>query len=90
MCGSSVTRRPSNGNTAGQGKASRDEIETVLQSAGTAKVLEAVYVDEGHEALLFRDGRFDRSLQPGVYALWKHVARSEARVSGSPRPHPAG
>lgn len=60
---------------AGNGKATLEEIETVLQTAGTAKVLEAVYVDEGHEALLFRDGRFDRSLQPGAYALWKNVAK---------------
>ncbi|MDA8018987.1 MAG: slipin family protein [Thermoanaerobaculia bacterium] len=58
-----------------EGQTNREEIETVLQTAGTSKVLEAVYVDEGHEALLFRDGRFDRSLEPGVYALWKNVAR---------------
>ena len=63
----------------GEGKASREEIETVLQTTGTAKVLESVYVDEGHEALLFRDGRFDRSLQPGVYALWKNVAKFRAQ-----------
>lgn len=59
----------------GEGYLRHDQMETVLQTAGTSKLLEAVYVDEGHEALVFRDGRFDRALEPGVYALWKNVSQ---------------
>lgn len=58
----------------GDGHFVHPRLETLLQASIT-QVVETVYVDADHQALVFRDGRFDRIFEPGVYALWRSVAR---------------
>jgi regulator of protease activity HflC (stomatin/prohibitin superfamily) len=56
-----------------------EQMEALMALPGTAAVLEPVAVEAGHVGLLFRDGRHEKTLAPGAYALWRGVAR--ARVA---------
>jgi regulator of protease activity HflC (stomatin/prohibitin superfamily) len=51
------------------------DLAAILAARGAAALLEAVAVEAGHVGLLFRDGRHEATLAPGVYGLWKGVAR---------------
>ena len=53
-----------------------EQLAAVLALPGTAALHEPVSVEAGHAGLLFRDGRHERTLAPGAYALWKGVARA--------------
>jgi regulator of protease activity HflC (stomatin/prohibitin superfamily) len=53
-----------------------EQLAAILALPGTAALLESVSVEAGHAGLLFRDGRHERTLGPGAYALWKGVARA--------------
>jgi regulator of protease activity HflC (stomatin/prohibitin superfamily) len=57
-----------------------EQLAAVLELRGTATLLEAVAVEAGHAGLLFRNGRHEATLGPGVYALWKGVARARIAV----------
>ncbi len=57
-----------------------EQLAAVLELRGTAALLEAVTVEAGHAGLLFRNGRHEATLGPGLYALWKGVARARIAV----------
>ena len=57
-----------------------EQLATILELRGTAPLLEAVTVEAGHAGLLFRNGRHEATLGPGLYALWKGVARARIAV----------
>jgi hypothetical protein len=56
------------------------QLAAILEQRGTALLLEAVAVEAGHAGLLFRNGRHEATLGPGLYALWKGVARARIVV----------
>jgi regulator of protease activity HflC (stomatin/prohibitin superfamily) len=56
------------------------ELAAILELRGTAVLLEPVPVEAGHAGLLFRNGRHEATLGPGLYALWKGVARARIVV----------
>jgi regulator of protease activity HflC (stomatin/prohibitin superfamily) len=57
-----------------------EQLATILGLPGSALQLEAVSVEAGHAGLLFRNGRHQATLGPGLYALWKGVARAKVEV----------
>jgi regulator of protease activity HflC (stomatin/prohibitin superfamily) len=57
-----------------------EQLAAILELRGTAALLEAVTVEAGHAGLLFRNGRHEATLAPGVYALWKGVARARIAI----------
>jgi regulator of protease activity HflC (stomatin/prohibitin superfamily) len=57
-----------------------EQLAAILELRGTATLLEAVTVEAGHAGLVFRNGRHEATLGPGVYALWKGVARARIVV----------
>jgi regulator of protease activity HflC (stomatin/prohibitin superfamily) len=57
-----------------------EQLAAILELRGTATLLEAVSVEAGHAGLLFRNGRHEATLGPGLYALWKGVARARVAV----------
>jgi len=57
-----------------------EQLTAVLELRGAAALLEAVTVEAGHAGLLFRNGRHEATLGPGLYALWKGVARARIAV----------
>jgi regulator of protease activity HflC (stomatin/prohibitin superfamily) len=57
-----------------------EQLAAILELRGTAALVEAVTVEAGHAGLLFRNGRHEATLGPGVYALWKGVARARVAV----------
>ncbi|MEO1082609.1 MAG: slipin family protein [Acidobacteriota bacterium] len=54
------------------------DLETIL-SVGAPGALEKVTVDAEHQGLAYRDGRFDRTLAPGLHAFWRGVADFDVR-----------
>ena len=59
---------------------------------GSAPQLEAVTIEAGHAGLFFKNGRHEATLAPGLYALWKGVARprSGRRPARAGRPTSPG
>ena len=57
-----------------------DQLAAILELRGTSALVEAVSVEAGRAGLLFRNGRHEATLAPGVYALWKGVARARIEV----------
>ena len=57
-----------------------EQLAAILELRGTAALLEAVTVEAGHAGLLFRNGRHEATLGPGLYALWKGVSRARVAV----------
>ena len=57
-----------------------EQLAAILELRATATLLEAVTVEAGHAGLLFRNGRHEATLGPGLYALWKGVARARVAV----------
>ena len=57
-----------------------EQLASILELRGTNALLEAVSVEAGHAGLLFRNGRHEATLGPGLYALWKGVARGRVAV----------
>ena len=57
-----------------------EQLATILGLSGSALQLETVTVEPGHAGLLFRNGRHEATLGPGLYALWKGVARAKVEV----------
>jgi regulator of protease activity HflC (stomatin/prohibitin superfamily) len=57
-----------------------EQLAAILELRGTSLLLEAVTVEAGHAGLLFRNGRHEATLGPGLYALWKGVARARIAV----------
>ena len=57
-----------------------EQLAAVLELRGTSALLEAVTVEAGHAGLLFRNGRHEATLAPGLYGLWKGVARPKIVV----------
>jgi len=53
-----------------------DELDAIAATRGAAQLLEIVPIETGEVGLLFRNGRIDTHLGPGVHALWKGVART--------------
>ncbi len=57
-----------------------EQLAAVLELRGTSALVEAVTVEAGHAGLLFRNGRHEATLAPGLYGLWKGVARPKIVV----------
>jgi regulator of protease activity HflC (stomatin/prohibitin superfamily) len=57
-----------------------EQLAAILELRGTGLLLEAVSVEAGHAGLLFKNGRHEGTLGPGLYALWKGVARARVAV----------
>jgi regulator of protease activity HflC (stomatin/prohibitin superfamily) len=57
-----------------------EQLATILGLSGSALQLETATVEPGHAGLLFRNGRHEATLGPGLYALWKGVARAKVEV----------
>jgi len=57
-----------------------EQLAAILELRGTAVLLEAVTVEAGHAGLLFKNGRHEATLGPGLYALWKGVVRARVAV----------
>ena len=57
-----------------------EQLAAILELRATALLLEAVTVEAGHAGLLFKNGRHEATLGPGLYALWKGVARARIAV----------
>jgi len=55
----------------------RADITAVLAARGASALLETVEVEAGHAGLLFVNGRHEATLAPGVYGLWRGVARAK-------------
>jgi regulator of protease activity HflC (stomatin/prohibitin superfamily) len=53
------------------------DLAAISVARGASRLLEAVVVEAGQVGLLFRDGRHEATLAPGVYGLWKGVARAQ-------------
>ena len=53
------------------------DLAAISVARGASALLEAVVVEAGQVGLLFRDGRHEATLAPGVYGLWKGVARAK-------------
>jgi regulator of protease activity HflC (stomatin/prohibitin superfamily) len=49
------------------------EIVAIAQAAGASVMLEMLTVTQGCVALWFRDGVYQETLGPGVYAFWKNA-----------------
>lgn len=62
---------------ARSGRLEHPELPVVLASAGALGHLEAVTVEAGSVGLLYRDGRLETQLPPGVHALWRGVGRQK-------------
>ena len=58
----------------------RADITAVLAARGAPALLEAVEVEAGHAVLLFVNGRHEATLAPGVYGLWRGVARAKVVI----------
>jgi regulator of protease activity HflC (stomatin/prohibitin superfamily) len=56
------------------------QLAAILELRGIAPLMEAVTVEAGHAGLLFRNGRHEATLAPGLYGLWKGVARARVAV----------
>jgi len=52
------------------------DLAAILATRGAAVLIEAVEVPTGQVGLMYRDGRLEATLNPGVYGLWKGVART--------------
>jgi regulator of protease activity HflC (stomatin/prohibitin superfamily) len=52
------------------------DLAAIVQTKGSAVLLEMVTVEAGHAGLFFKDGRHEATLAPGAYALWKGVAKT--------------
>jgi regulator of protease activity HflC (stomatin/prohibitin superfamily) len=53
------------------------DLAAISVARGASALLDAVVVEAGQVGLLFRDGRHEATLAPGVYGLWKGVARAK-------------
>jgi len=50
-------------------------LAAIVQAKGALPLLESTTVEAGHAGLLFKDGRHEATLAPGVYAAWKGTAK---------------
>src|SRR5215510_9370605 len=50
-------------------------LAAIVQAKGATALLETTTVEAGHAGLLFKDGRHEATLAPGVYAAWKGTAK---------------
>ena len=55
-------------------------LATILKTAGTAATIDVATVEPGFLGLLFVNGRFETSLNPGGYAFWKGVEMAKVRM----------
>ena len=53
------------------------DLAAILAQRGASTLLETVAVEAGQVGLLFRNGRHEATLAPGVYGLWKGVANAK-------------
>jgi regulator of protease activity HflC (stomatin/prohibitin superfamily) len=51
------------------------DLAVIVQAPGAAPLLESVTVEAGQASLLFKDGRYEATLTPGLYAFWKGIAK---------------
>lgn len=49
------------------------ELATIVRAPGATALLEVHNVEPGHVALWFRDGVYQATLAPGVYAFWRNT-----------------
>jgi regulator of protease activity HflC (stomatin/prohibitin superfamily) len=50
-------------------------IQVIVRSTLAERVLDTFAVEQGHVGVLFEDGNYIETLQPGKYAFWKNVAK---------------
>lgn len=48
-----------------------DELAVIVRSEFAARLLDVVNVEPNHAAVWFRDGAYQATLAPGLYAFWK-------------------
>jgi regulator of protease activity HflC (stomatin/prohibitin superfamily) len=51
------------------------DLQVIVQSALSGRVLDSFAVEQGHTGVLFEDGNYVETLVPGRYAFWKNVAK---------------
>jgi SPFH domain / Band 7 family len=51
------------------------DLAVIVRSDRAQALLEIVNVEPGHAAPWFRDGAYQATLEPGLYAFWKNVGR---------------
>ncbi|MHC4839437.1 MAG: slipin family protein [Planctomycetota bacterium] len=49
----------------------REDLDVLLRSGNLPDELETIQVDEHERAFVWLDGRLDRVLKPGLYAVWR-------------------
>ena len=53
----------------------RADLPVIVKGHNAAALLEVLHVEPGHAALWFRDGVYQETLSPGMYAFWKGAGR---------------
>lgn len=51
-----------------------DDLPVIARAAGAGNLLDVLNVEPGHAGLWFRNGAYQETLGPGIYAFWKNVA----------------
>lgn len=51
------------------------DLAVIVRSDRAEKMLEVLNVEPGHAGLWFRDGAYQATLAPGLYAFWKNVGK---------------
>ena len=57
-----------------------EKLAVILESPGAREALEAITVEAGQVGLLFRNGRLEATLTPGLHAVWRGVGRVRVNV----------
>jgi regulator of protease activity HflC (stomatin/prohibitin superfamily) len=60
---------------ARQARFEHPELRVIEQSTLAERVLESHAIEQGHQAVLFEDGKYVETLPPGRYGFWKGVAK---------------
>ncbi|HJT16211.1 MAG TPA: slipin family protein, partial [Thermoanaerobaculia bacterium] len=51
------------------------DLPAIVRSPGACTLLETLQVEPGHVAVYFRDGAYQATLGPGMYAFWKGAGK---------------
>lgn len=56
------------------------KLDSVLAFPGASRFFDGVTVEPGETVLLYRDGRLERELGPGLFVNWKGAGRVERKI----------
>jgi regulator of protease activity HflC (stomatin/prohibitin superfamily) len=51
------------------------DLAVIVRADRSAALLEILHVEPGHAGVWFRDGAYQATLEPGMYAFWKNVGK---------------